>query len=107
MQSSTTDSYWDRLANLVGKVRDWVAALPKREPAVLLGAVGSALVATQQALAGANVHTWKEAVPVVLSLVIRQVVTSPASRDKLLAFAEQDLLGRIQQAGAGDKPSTT
>lgn len=98
MHSEAHTSYWDRFVIFLDKVRGSVAALPKREPSVIIGVVASAGVAVQQALAGANVTTWREAVPVVLSLAIRQVVTSPATRDKLLALAEQDLFARIKAA---------
>lgn len=81
--------YWDRLVILAKKVRVWVATLPKREPSVIIGVVASAAVAAQQALAGANVTTWREAVPVLLSLVIRQFVASPATVARYVAIAER------------------
>lgn len=97
MTSNPNDSYWDRALNLLRKVRAAIATVPSREPSAIIGVLASAAVAVQQALVGANVATWREALPVLLSLAIRQVVTSPATRDRLVAIAEADLLERVKQ----------
>lgn len=56
-------------------VKNLVSYLRHNEPAVALGAVASVAVAAQSAVAGA--HSWKEALPLLVSLIIRRYV-SPA-----------------------------
>lgn len=50
----------------------------KREPAVLLGALASLLMVLSAAIVDAGATDWETAVPVVVSVVIRQFVTPTA-----------------------------
>lgn len=55
---------WRRLSRFV-----------RREPALLLGGAASALMVAGDAVLDAGATDWETAVPVIVSVVIRQVVT--------------------------------
>lgn len=75
------------IATATNTVLDGLSNFVRKEPAALIGVAASAAVEVQQALVAGNAHDWKAVLPVLVALVVRKFVTSPATVEKILEDA--------------------
>lgn len=67
------------MRTFIGRLAAPLVSLLKSEPVVVIGAVAAAAIQLVDAFTAAHVTSWAAAGSVALSLVIRSIVTSPAT----------------------------